>query len=209
LNRVGIFGGTFDPVHNGHLRLAEQVQGRLALNLIQFMPCANPVHRGPPVIAARHRLGMLQRALSDQPHWQINSVELDRAGPSYTVDSLHLIHSQHPQSSLCLLLGADAFNTFQSWQSAEVILKLAHLVVCRRPGSVFDYNIYREHQIDDPDLLLSAASGYILALDIDENPCSSTEVRRLLSGGESVEDCVPSTVFDYINQHQLYEINRE
>lgn len=206
---IGIFGGTFDPVHKGHLRLAEQAQDRIPLDQIQFLPCANPVHREQPMAKAEDRLRMLEMVLADQPNWLINTIELDRGGPSYTVDSLRLIHSQQPQDSLCLLLGVDAFNTILSWKLPEQILKLAHLVVCRRPGSELDRNIYSENQINNPDLLQSAVSGFILPLDIDENPCSSTEVRRLLSNSESVAHCLSSAVADYINQTQLYETKRE
>ena len=206
---IGIFGGSFDPVHVGHLRLAQQVQDRLGLDQIQFMPCANPVHRGQPLTEANDRLAMLELVVSDQPNWQINTVELDRGGPSYTVDSLRLIHARQSPDSLCLLLGVDAFNAIESWKSPEQILKLAHLVVCRRPGSELDRKIFIEHQINDPDLLQSAVSGFILPLDIDENACSSTEVRRLLASAESVAGCLPSAVADYINQHKLYEIECE
>ncbi len=206
---IGIFGGSFDPVHIGHLRLARQVQERLHLDQIQFLPCANPVHRQQPLAAANDRLAMLELAVSDQPGWQISTIELDRSGPSYSIDSLRLIHAQQPQHSLCLLLGVDAFNAIESWKSPEQILKLAHLVVCRRPGLELDREVFNEHQVSDPGLLQTALSGFILPLDIDETDCSSTEVRGLLNSGESVADCLPSAVADYINQYKLYEIERE
>ncbi len=208
-NMIGLFGGSFDPVHAGHLHLAEQVQDRLSLDQIQFMPCANPVHREQLLTEASDRLRMLELVLSDQPSWQVNTIELDRGGPSYTVDSLRLIHARQPLDCLCLLLGVDAFNTIEGWKSSEQILKLAHLVVCRRPGSELNRNIYSEYQINDPEILQSAVSGFILPLDIDENACSSTEVRRLLKNGESVAGCLPSVVSGYIEQHKLYENQRE
>ncbi len=203
---IGIFGGTFDPVHLGHLHLAKQVQDRLSLDQIQFLPCANPVHRGQPLAETSDRLRMLELVIADHQNWQISTVELDRGGPSYTVDSLNLIHTRQSPDSLCLMLGVDAFNTIESWKSPEAILKLVHLVVCRRPGSALDRNIFSEHQISDSGLLQSAKSGFVLPLDIDENACSSTEVRRLLTNGESVAGCLPLAVADYISQHKLYEI---
>lgn len=201
---IGIFGGTFDPVHQGHLQLARQAQEQLSLDSIQFMPCASPVHRQRPAAKAGHRLAMLQRVIADYPGWRINSTELDRGGPSYMADSLRQIHSQQLDNKLCLLLGADAFNTIQSWRSPAEILRLTHLVVCRRPGTELDRNIYRRYWIDDPGLLQAATGGCILSLDIAENPCSSTEIRHLLGNGESVADYLAPAVIDYINQYQLY-----
>lgn len=207
-NMIGIFGGTFDPVHVGHLRLAEQVQDQLSLDQIQFLPCANPVHRDQPLANNNDRLKMLELAIPSRTDWRINRVELERGGRSYTIDSLRLIRAQQ-QGSLCLLVGVDAFNAFLSWKSPEQILELAHLVVCRRPGTVLDRSIFNEQQINDPSWLQSTDSGLILPLDIDENPCSSTEVRRLLGQGESALSCLPSAVSDYIYQHQLYGTKRE
>ena len=181
---------------------------RLPLDQIQFLPCANPVHRDQPLAHSDDRLKMLELAIASRTDWRINRVELERGGPSYTIDSLHLIRAQQ-QGTLCLLVGVDAFNVIQSWKSPEQILKLAHLVVCRRPGTVLDRSVFCEQQINDPVLLQSAASGLILPLDIDENPCSSTEVRRLLRSGESALNCLPSSVNDYIYQHQLYGTKRE
>jgi nicotinate-nucleotide adenylyltransferase len=202
---IGIFGGTFDPPHLGHIRLAEQAIELLALDEVQFLPCANPVHRSQPMVIASDRLQMLELAVANRSGLSINTLELDRGGPSYMVDSLRQIRDQYEDASLCLLLGADAFNAIQSWKSPDEILKLANLVVCRRPGLSLDKSVFVDHQIDSALDLRSKVSGCILALDIEENPCSSTEVREWLTGQGSVENCLPQSIIDYINQHHLYE----
>ena len=209
MKTIGILGGTFDPVHRGHISLAQQAQQSLKLGQIQFLPCSVPVHRKQPLAGAEHRLLMLQQAIEGRKNWQVNTVELDRGGPSYMVDSLRLIREMQTNDSLVLLLGVDAFNAFDRWKSPEEILSLSHLVVCRRPGVDADNSIFSSRQTDDPALIQKRLGGHILFLDIDENHCSSTGVRQALLRNESVSDCLPPKVVEYIHQHQLYEVNSE
>lgn len=202
---TGIFGGTFDPPHRGHIRLAEQALEHLSLNAVQFLPCANPVHRSQPMASAQHRLQMLELAIAGHSGFQVNTLELDRGGPSYMVDTLRQIRATNEHVSLCLMLGVDAFNNFPNWKSPDEILMLANLVVCRRPGIDLDERIYSAHHFSSPAVLQSNQSGCILPLDIEENPCSSTRIRALLAQRESVENCLAPTITDYIYQHHLYE----
>ncbi|NNE62946.1 MAG: nicotinate-nucleotide adenylyltransferase [Gammaproteobacteria bacterium] len=209
MKTIGILGGTFDPVHQGHISLAQQAQKSLKLEQIQFLPCSIPVHRNQPLASAEDRLHMLEQAIAGRKNWQVNTVELDRDGPSYMVDSLRLVRDVQGHDSLILLLGVDAFNAFYSWKSPEEILTLSHLVVCRRPGVEVDKSIFASQQTNDPDLLHSRAGGYILFLDINENHCSSSGVRQALLRKQSIADCLSPTVAEYIKQHQLYEVNSE
>ena len=209
MKTIGILGGTFDPVHQGHISLAQQAQKSLKLEQIQFLPCSIPVHRNQPLASAEDRLVMLEQAIAGCKNWQVNTVELDRDGPSYMVDSLRLIRDVHGRDSLILLLGVDAFNAFYSWKSPEEILTLSHVVVCRRPGVEVDKSIFASQQTNNPDLLNTRTGGHILFLDIDENHCSSSSVRQALLKNESVSDCLSPTVARYIQQHQLYEVNSE
>lgn len=202
---IGIFGGTFDPPHRGHIRLAEQALERLSLDEVQFLPCANPVHRSQPMASASDRLQMLELAIGSRSEFRVNTIELDRGGPSYMVDSLWQIRADNQHASLCLMLGVDAFNAIQSWKSPDEILKLANLVVCRRPGIDLDESIYSAHHFSSQAVLQSDQSGCILPLNIEENPCSSTQVRALLAKSEFAGNCLASTVIDYIYQHHLYE----
>ncbi len=209
MKTIGILGGTFDPVHRGHTSLARQAQQSLNLAQIQFLPCSVPVHRDQPLAGARHRLSMLQQAISEYQSWLVNTVELDRDGPSYMVDSLRQIRDMQTNDSLVLLLGVDAFNAFNRWKSPEEILTLAHLVVCRRPGVEADTSIFSSLHTDDPEMIRNHACGHILFLNIDENHCSSTGVRKALLQHGPVSDCLSQKVLEYIHQHQLYEVNSE
>jgi len=202
---IGIFGGTFDPPHHGHIRLAEQALEYLSLDEIQFLPCANPVHRSQPMASAGDRLQMLELAIDSRSGFQVNTIELDRGGPSYMVDSLRQIRAGNKHASLCLMLGVDAFNAIQSWKSPDEILKLANLVVCRRPGIDLDESIYSARHFTSPTVLQRDQIGCILPLEIEENPCSSTQVRALLAKNEFAGNCLAPTVIDYIYQHHLYE----
>ncbi len=200
---IGILGGTFDPIHNGHLHIATQVYQRLELEQLQFMPCALPVHRGAPRADAAERCRMIELALEDQPQFVLNRLEIDRQGPSYTIDSLREIH-RHQPLQLALLLGSDAFNGFGSWKQPRQILELAHLVVCVRPGIEIDDGLFAEHRADSIDDLLAAASGRILLLEVDAPDCSSSEVRAALARGDIPRRWLPAAVADYIETHQLY-----
>ena len=202
---IGIFGGTFDPPHHGHIRLAEQALERLSLDEVQFLPCANPVHRTQPMASASDRLQMLELAIGNLPGLTINNIELDRGGPSYMIESLRQIRADNKNSTLCLMLGVDAFNTFPNWKSPDEILKLANLVVCRRPGIALDDSIYSAHHFSSLTVLQSDQCGCILPLDIEENPCSSTLVRAWLAKNEFAGNCLAPTVIDYIYKHHLYE----
>ena len=201
---IGLFGGTFDPVHKGHLQLAEQAISRLKLDEVQFLPCANPVHRHAPIADANQRLQMLELAIADHARLRINTLEIDRGGASYMVDTLAQMTSRQGDSIVCLLIGVDAFNGIKSWRSPESILDLAHLIVCRRPQASIDRAIFSHHHVDDVSQLEGNKSGCIYELDIDENPCSSTEVRRLLAIAGSAETCLTKPVIDYIKQNHLY-----
>jgi len=201
---IGLFGGTFDPVHKGHLQLAEQAISRLKLDEVQFLPCANPVHRDAPIADAKQRLRMLKLAIADHTRMRVNTLEIDRGGASYMVETLAQMASQQGDSIICLLIGVDAFNGIKNWRSPETVLDLVHLIVCRRPQTSIDRTIFCHHHVDDVSQLEGNKSGCIYELDINENPCSSTEVRRLLGTTESVETCLTKPVIDYIKQNHLY-----
>lgn len=131
---IGILGGTFDPVHYGHLRTALDVQEALGLNEIRLIPLRDPPHRSAPLAPASQRLALLRAAIKDNPGFAVDSRELERSGKSYSVDTLHSLKQEQPERVLCLLLGSDAFDGFPEWHEPERILQLAHLVVMQRPG---------------------------------------------------------------------------
>lgn len=204
---LGILGGTFDPIHLGHTHIATQVVARLDLEQIQFMPCALPVHRNSPHADATQRCDMIQLALQGSPRFTLNRLELERSGPSYTVDSLRRMHRQDRQ--LVLILGGDAFNGFSTWQSPAEILELAHLVVCRRPGYVVDEQLYAEHRVDSVGELRQRRSGGILLMSVDAVDCSASQLREDLYRGLATDKCLESEVAHYIQQHNLYRDNSD
>jgi nicotinate-nucleotide adenylyltransferase len=205
---IGILGGTFDPIHLGHLHIASQVTMRLGLQQLQFMPCAQPVHRDRPRASAAQRCCMIELAIEEQPAFVLNTLELQRGGPSYSIDSLREIRRQNARGqntqSLVLILGVDAFNGFANWKSPDQILELAHLVVCGRPGFEIDNAIFGDHRAETCGEIANSQAGGILALPVDAIDCSSSGVRTALEMGKTPRQYLPSNVADYIDEHNLY-----
>ena len=131
--RIGIYGGTFDPVHYGHLRPAMDVYEAFALDEIRFIPCGQPPHRTQPVASAQQRLAMLHRAIADNPVFKVDDREVSRAGPSYMIDTLHSLRTDMPEADLYLILGMDAFAGFDRWHRWQDILLLCKLIITHRP----------------------------------------------------------------------------
>ena len=200
---IGILGGTFDPIHNGHLHIATQLVDRLGLEQLQFMPCAIPVHRDPPRASTKHRCAMIELVITGQQALSLNTVEIDRDGPSYSIDSLREMRRQ-TDSILALVLGADAFNDFDSWKLPREILQLANLVVCYRPGFEVDRELFSQHRVASADELSRQTAGAILLLEVEAIDCSSSAVRAALDTGKIPRQCLPPAVADYIEKHNLY-----
>ena len=129
---IGVFGGTFNPIHSAHIRLALEVQQLLELDHVRMIPCGIPAHRDQPDVSPEVRMSLLVTATKEHPELVVDDLEIKRPGPSYMVDTLQSLKVTHPES-LCLILGVDAYNNFDSWQEWRSILDLTHLVVMRRP----------------------------------------------------------------------------
>lgn len=202
---IGIFGGTFNPIHNGHIQLAEQVLKSLALQEIHFLPCANPVHRGAPQVSSGDRLKMIELAIATEERFIANTLELDRGGASFMIDTLKVLREQNPDESIGLLLGADAFNGILSWKQSTVILDLVHLIVCQRPEVEIDLSIFSHNWTKSVMSLKQKKFGYVLPLSINQSSCSSTNVREQLIKQEPTSSCLPEAVREYIVNKHLYE----
>ena len=207
---VGVFGGTFDPVHYGHLRSALELVERLQLDHLRLMPCAVPPHRDLPTCAAAHRAAMVALAVAGEPRLVCDSRELEREGISYTIESLAELRRELGEGhSLCLVMGCDAVHDIATWHRWQELLDLAHVVVIARPGwqlpaagPVADW--LHRHRVAGPLPLRERPNGGILIEELRPLAISSTEIRRLLASGRSPRYLLPQAVLDYIETHNLY-----
>lgn len=206
MRRVGILGGTFDPVHFGHLRPAVEVRAALDLDELRLLPCRVSPLRDEPAASPEDRLRMVQLAIDGEPDLVADSRELDRPPPSYTADTLAEVHAEDPDARLHFILGADAFAGFDRWHRWPEILELAHLVVTRRPGSALETPAQlRDRVTGDPADLDAAAAGRVLVQPVTQLDFSATGIRRLAAAGGELRYAVPDAVRHYIEQEKLYQ----
>lgn len=206
---LGLFGGTFDPVHFGHLRPALEVGEALALHQVRMLPSAQPPHRGRPSADAVHRLAMLERAVAGQSLLCADDCELRREGPSYMVDTLRHFRESHPESPLFLIVGQDAANGLDTWHRWAELFELAHLVVMRRPGPGADYGdalgrIITRRAARSAEELHRRLAGLTFSLPVSQLDISATSIRNQVRAGRSIAYLTPPPVADYIADHALY-----
>ena len=209
MRKIGIFGGSFDPVHFGHLRPALEILEALSLDHIRFIPSGQPPHRGVPQAPAATRLAMLKAAVADEKRFQVDERELKRATPSYTFDTLEELRAEHPGDRLVLMLGLDAFLGFTGWRRLKEILDLAHLVVAHRPGSALDAHgeiamLVQERQVDDVQALMAHAAGRIMLQPVTQLEISSSQVRQTVARSADVRYLVPEAVRRVIQDSKCY-----
>jgi len=196
-SRLGILGGTFDPPHYGHLVLAENARVQLALDQVLFVLAGQPPHKPDrPITSVHHRLAMLQAAIEDNPGFVISRVDIERPGPHYTVETLALLHTDHPKADFFFLLGSDSLSEFAHWRDANGILGQTHLAVMQRPG----YN---------PDLSVLTAQvpslkERLVWVDAPHLDLASTDLRRRVSQRLPMRYLVPPRVEEYVRGHGLY-----
>ena len=200
---IGILGGTFDPIHKGHLHIAEAVLSSLDLAQLQFIPSANQVHRDTPGGTAHQRCEMIELAIAGRSRFTLNTLELDRGGPSYTVDTLQAL-SETTTSALLMIIGADAFNCFMDWKSQDRILSLCNLIVCHRPDIVVERTIYSTRWVDSLEQLAASKAGAIFNFKVDDCSCSSSDIRLAVNEGFIHSPCLNEDVADYIQSNNLY-----
>ena len=207
---VGVFGGTFNPVHYGHLRSALELVERLQLDHLRLMPCAVPPHREAPSCSATDRAAMVELAVAGEPHLRCDTRELQREGASYTIDSLQELRAELGEGhSLCMVLGCDAVHKITSWHRWQELLELAHIAVIARPGWHFPEkgevaNWLAANQGKGPQELLHRPGGTLLVEELRPLAISSTEVREMLAAGRSARYLLPEPVLDYIQSRKLY-----
>ena len=206
---IGIFGGTFDPVHYGHLRAATEASELLPLDRFHLLPAGSPPHRSVTFASAEHRLAMLALATEDYPELFVDDREVRRKGYSYMVDTLAEIRNETGNAPLVLMVGQDAVNKLDSWYEWQRLFDLAHLVVMRRPKSRHEYSgeLFEELQprlIDDPGLLTGKPAGCVLPLEVTQLEISSTGIRELIASQRSPRFLMPESVIHYMEKHGLY-----
>ncbi|MGA2654623.1 MAG: nicotinate-nucleotide adenylyltransferase [Gammaproteobacteria bacterium] len=205
---LGIFGGTFDPIHYGHLSAAWQVYQTLNLTQLRFMPCNHPPHRSAAIANATHRVNMLKLAIKDIPEFVIDDRELKSNDISYSVNSLKQIRQEIGNTPLCFILGLDAFNQIHTWHEPFEIIKLAHIIVLGRPDHNLNQtdmiNDLMQHQIDNPEKLKMQNAGFIYFEQNTLLDISATQIRNMLIQGISPKFLLPDDVLDYIEHEGLY-----
>lgn len=210
---LGIFGGTFDPVHFGHLRLAEESIGHLGLGGVRWIPAGQPPHRGAPQVTAAQRLEMVRRSTAGNARFSVDASEVEAAAPSYTIHTLERLRRELGSTqSLVLLVGADAFAGLASWHRWRDILALAHIAVSHRPGFPVEMASLPEalacefnaRWLSDVAGLKASASGAIVTFAMTQLAISATQIRKLLANDLSARYLLPDAVLDYIQTNSLY-----
>lgn len=214
---IGILGGTFDPIHNGHLRLAQEALEQCNLAVVRFIPCGMPPHRDAPYASAQQRLDMVRLAVQDNPTFVLDKREIHRTDPCYTVDTLTALRAElGAQQPLCLLMGGDAFLLLHTWHEWKKLFGLAHIVVMQRAGGrplgnamneadVALRNAYQTRLAPSPQLLHESPAGAILVADMPALEISATGIRARNARGRNIHYLLPDAVADYIQIHELYD----
>ncbi len=206
---IGIFGGTFDPIHYGHLRTALEVLQRLSLTKVCFVPCADPPHRDAATVAGASRLDMVRAAVADQSSFVVDDREFKREGPSYSVDTLGSLRSENPSVSLCLLMGMDSFLGLPDWYHWEDIMTLAHIVVAHRPGWRVPEDgvlgeLLRERGTDEVASLHDSPCGRVFVTPVTQLEISATQLRASLMAGVDPKFLMPDSVRQIIIESGCY-----
>lgn len=197
--KIGVFGGVFDPIHVGHLIVAEEAREKLDLEHVVFIPTGRPWHKtGSPHAAAEHRLEMTRLATKDNPSFKVASLEIQRPGPSYTVDTLVELKNQAgPEADFYLLLGLDALAELGNWKEPARVVELCRVVGMSRPG-------YGNFSLESLEAAIPGVSSKTMLLDVSLIDVSSTDIRERVAKGLSILHLVPPAVAEYIRRHRLY-----
>ncbi|HZU97112.1 MAG TPA: nicotinate-nucleotide adenylyltransferase [Planctomycetota bacterium] len=192
--RIGLVGGSFNPIHRGHLAIARSAREALHLDRVILIPSARPPHKKNLDLApAADRLAMARLAAG--PGIEVSSIELDRQGPSYTVDTLRAFHAQEPDAELTFIIGADSVPELVTWRDAKTLVGLARFAVAARPGHDLDREVTASEQ---------ALGAKFTLVPIEPDPVSATDIRERVRAGRSIDGLVPDAVRDYIRAHHLY-----
>ena len=209
LTNVAILGGTFDPVHCGHLRSAVEVRELLRFDQVRLIPAHVPPHRTQPLASSAQRLQMLQLAIADEPGLVADGRELERSGPSYTFDTLTALRAElDANTALSLIVGMDAFAELHTWHRWRELLDVANIVVIARPGSMLPTDgdvaeLLQRHRVE-ADALREFERGAIAVVELTPLPISATAIRALIRSEKSPRYLLPDSVWQFVREHDLY-----
>ena len=203
---IGIYGGTFDPVHFGHLRTALDIVEAFALDKMLLIPCSQPPHRDQPSVSAAMRVQMLQAAVNDQTQFIVDTREIDRIGPSYMVDTLASLRAESGDTPLLLCIGADAFKDLCSWHQWKRLFDYAHVLVMTRPGWKKETlsEFFRAKLTTMQTDLARVAQGRLIFQSVTQLDISATRIRNIIVEGRDPNFLLPVAVIDLIKKHGLY-----
>lgn len=207
---IGILGGTFDPIHNGHIRLALEAKEQLSLDQVRLIPLNFPPHRSTPVASAIHRRTMIELAISDEENLCVDIRELDSDEISYSINTLKSLRQEFADDALCLILGRDAFNKIDSWKDWEELLDYAHIIVANRPGESDKVETQdleqwvKHHKSNQFASLKENLSGTIYFIEIPMLDISSSMIRQKTLQHETIDELLPSSTLTYIKDNHLY-----
>jgi len=195
--RLGVFGGTFDPIHHGHLIVAEVMMEELRLDRVLFLPAGQPPHKlGRPITPVVHRLTMLQLAIEGNPHFALSFVDVERPGPCYTVESLAILRQEFPSDELIFLMGEDSLRDLPTWHEPNRIAEQALLAVALRPNVEVD--------LEEVFARVPAARDRVLLVRVPLIQIAASDIRRRVAEGRTIRYQVPRAVEQYIERHGLY-----
>lgn len=209
---IGVLGGTFDPIHLGHLCIAQEVQQKLALREVRFIPCRIPAHRGTPVVGQVQRKHMVELAIEGNSHFVLDEQELRREGPSYMVDTMQALRAELGEEPIALIVGSDAFMDFDRWHHWQALLELCHLVVTYRPGWELNkqrlspalLEMLQLRQTENEEQLMGSQAGRVWFCPVTQLDISSSAIRRTLAQGGAPRYLVSEGVWDVIEKNRLY-----
>jgi nicotinate-nucleotide adenylyltransferase len=209
LSHIGVLGGTFDPIHFGHLRTAVDIKQHLGLDVVHLIPCKVPVHKTAAIASARARMAMLRLAIADEPGLIADARELKRHTPSYTLETLQSLKQEFPTARLYLIIGADALQYFHTWHHANEILGLCHLIVVSRGQNKRDFpqaikRLLKQCEVSTRAALRRKTHGGLYFATITHLAISATAIRELVKQGLSVRYLLPDKVNRYIQRQGLY-----
>ncbi|MEQ1768043.1 MAG: nicotinate-nucleotide adenylyltransferase [Methylotenera sp.] len=212
MQTIGLLGGTFNPIHFGHLRMAQELAESLNLDEVRFIPSANPPHKHAPLVSAEQRATMVRLAIADNPLFKFDERELNRKGASFTIDTLVSLRDElGEKTSLVLIMGSDAFVKFDTWHRWQEIIKLCHIALVQRPDKKPTEALSKtlalfleQHYTEQVDDLHTAAVGSVTMQAITPLEISSTAIRRTLQHQGSARYLVPQNVLDFIASNHLY-----